>query len=137
MVFELVDNSIDEAQAGYCSLIQVILHSDNSVTVDDDGRTASASLEDSDRLAASGRFDEAIHVLLLVAIRSLSAESGGDPRPSSTARELVRTFGLEGERRRAFADLVRAVELSLFGGRPVAEDDYARCRDTYRTLVTA
>jgi hypothetical protein len=92
---------------------------------------AAAPLDDAERLAADGRWAEALHALLLQAIRLLVARLPAPPPPSSTSRELLRLVPLSGEARQAFAGLVRAVELSLFGGSPVGPEEYEENRERY------
>lgn len=92
---------------------------------------ALALLEDADRLAAEGRFDEATHLLLRRSVQQIAAAKPDWVHPASTAREIAGIGALPDAARRAFAVISQRVERSRYALRQLAAEDWQAARAAY------
>ena len=98
---------------------------------------ALALLEDADRLAAEGRYDEATHLLLKRSVGQIAAARPDLLEPSSTAREIAELPALPQAARGAFTTIAERVERSLFALRRLSADDWHAARAAYAEFALA
>lgn len=91
-------------------------------------------IEDVESLARAERYGEAIHALLGSVLEHFARLGNVTIGPSTTSREVLDAAPLDAPARAALGDLVSTVEVSLFGGLEVDEDDYSRCMSSFRRL---
>ena len=96
-----------------------------------------ALLEDADRLAAEGRFDEATRLLLQRSVGHIAAARPDWVEPSSTARELATLPALPDAARAAFRVIAERVERSLFALRALERPDWEAARAAYSEFALA
>ncbi len=96
-----------------------------------------ALLEDADRLAGEGRFDEATRLLLQRSVAHIAAARPDWVEPSSTARELAALPALPDAARAAFRVISERVERSLFALRALERPDWEAARGAYAEFALA
>jgi hypothetical protein len=96
-----------------------------------------ALLEDADRLAAEGRYDEATRLLLQRSVSHIAAARPDWVEPSSTARELAALPALPDAARTAFGVIAKRVERSLFALRALDRSDWDAARAAYAEFALA
>ncbi|RYF94451.1 MAG: DUF4129 domain-containing protein [Caulobacteraceae bacterium] len=100
-----------------------------------DREKARILLLDADALAGEGRFDEAVHMLLLRGVADITARRPRLIGPALTSRDIAALPDLPEAARPAFALIADIVERSFFGGRPVDEAGWQEARAAYEQLV--
>jgi hypothetical protein len=96
--------------------------------------TMPATLTNAQRLAAEGRLEDAVHLLLQGAIDYVAQLARFLVGDAMTSREVLRGATLDDASHQAFGQLVTSVEVSLFGGETATEADFERCSAAFRHL---
>lgn len=96
---------------------------------------ALALLEDADRLASAGRYDEAARLILRRSIDDIEARRPRLVRPALTAREIARLAEVPADARTCFSAMAAIVERSAFAGRRLGADDFRDCRTRYERFA--
>ena len=86
LVYEIVDNAVDEALAGYCTEINVAINPDNSITVVDNGRGIPVGINHKAGIPAV----EVVHPLLMHFLNGLKYQSAEMERDMSSVTSVVR-----------------------------------------------
>lgn len=110
---EAEDDSIGQAEAG----------------------AARTLLAEADALAGAGRYAEAVHLLLFRSVEDIAKRRPGLVKPALTSRDLASASAIPSVARTAFSSIARAVEVSLFGGRPIDAPAWQVCRTAYSELT--
>lgn len=92
-------------------------------------------LDEIDDLAAQGRYDEAVHVLLHRSIQDIDTNRPNIIRRSLTSREIGSLSILTGAAQKAFSAIAQITEHSFFGGRQIGQAEYKQARKAYTDLV--
>lgn len=108
---------------------------DHLIDLRPDAARAKSLLEEADALARTGRFAEAVHLLLFRSIEDIQNKVDGGVPKSLTAREIAGFERLPVRERTALEPIIRIVEQSFFGGRSVDRDGWVSARASYEDFA--